>query len=268
MHSSASMREQEEVLFGGNVNSGVVRVGHTVHRTTTLTSPTIHRLLLHLEEQEFAGSPRFLGLDDRDREVLSFLEGETGIPVSIWQSDEPLIAAAMLLGQYHDATLDFEPPESARWAYVYPDAERHQVICHNDFAPYNFIYAAGVPYAVIDFDLAGPGPRLRDVAYAAYWMVPLSFNSDDQKDFARADVERGSRRCRLFCETYGIPVEQELFDMIAEILAFMGDERQIWQIVGRAATAKLKKDGHLAHWQREARCFRRHRLQIESNLLT
>jgi aminoglycoside phosphotransferase (APT) family kinase protein len=74
------------------------------------------------------------------------------------------------------------------WLNEYPDPERHEVICHNDFAPYNFVYSAGIPYAVIDFDLAGPGPRLKDLAYALYWMVPLSFNSGDQVDFAEADV--------------------------------------------------------------------------------
>ena len=261
------MSEKEEILSGGNVNSSVVRVGMTVRRRTTPASLAVHRLLLHLEGKRFSGSPRFLGLDEQGREILSFLEGETGILPSIWQSDEPLIAAATLLKEYHDATLDFVPPDSAQWAYSHPDPDQHEVICHNDFAPYNFVYAAGLPYAVIDFDLAGPGPRLRDVAYAAYWMVPLSFNSADQKNFTRTDAKNGSPRLRLFCKAYGIPVEQSLFDRIAEVLAFMGDERQMRQIVGEAAAARLKEDGHLAHWQREASSFEHHRSWLEDNLL-
>jgi hypothetical protein len=226
----------------------------------------VHRLLLHLEEKEFPGSPRFLGLDGQGREVLSFFEGETGIPRSIWQSDTPLIAAATLLRRYHDATLDFEQPDCAAWAYSYPDPERHEVVCHNDFAPYNLIYADGIPYAVVDFDLAGPGPRLRDVAYAAYWMAPLSFSSDDLASLAWADIRNGSHRCRLFCETYGLPVERALLDMVAEVLTFMGDERQMRRTVGLAAAARLKRDGHLAHWQREARSFRRCRSRLEDSL--
>ncbi len=153
------MSENEILLSGGNVNTGVVRVGNTVRRAMTPASPTIHRLLLHLEAKGFAGSPRFLGVDRKGREKLSFLEGETGIPPAIWQSDEPLIAGAKLLRRYHDATLDFVQSDADVWAERATEDKRQEVICHNDFAPYNFVYATGLPWGVIDFDLAGPGPR-------------------------------------------------------------------------------------------------------------
>ena len=256
----------DEQLSGGNVNT-VVRVGNTVRRGLTPNSESVHRLLLHLQDKEFRGSPRFLGIDEQNREVLTFVEGETGIPSSIWQSDEAIIATARLLRRYHDATVDFTPPDDAMWAYRYPDPARHEVICHNDFAPYNFVYADGIPIAVIDFDLAGPGPRLKDVAYAVYWLVPLSFNSVDQVEFTAVDVRQGSRRLHLFCDTYGIPADGNLLDMVGEVLALMGDEGEIQQIVGHAVAARLKKDGHLAHWQQEAASFRCHRSRIEANLL-
>jgi Phosphotransferase enzyme family len=260
------MIEKETVLSGGNVNTGVVRIGNTVRRNLTAASATIHQLLLHLEIKGFQGSPRFLGIDDKNREILSFLEGETGIPNTIWQKDEPLVASANLLRHYHDATLDFRPSQSA-WAYVYPNAQHHEVICHNDFAPYNFIYSLETPRAVVDFDLAGPGPRLRDVAYASYWMTPLSFNSNGQKDFAMADVEDGSRRLKLFCKTYGVSPDTALLDMIAEVLTFMSDEQQLQPVLGDVATVKLKREGHLDHWKREATAFRQYRSQIQANLL-
>ena len=97
------MSEPEITLAGGNVNDGVVRVGATVRRRLTPAGPTIHALLLHLERKGFAGSPRFRGIDPQGREILTFLAGETGIPPAIWAHDEPLIAAATLLRQYHDA---------------------------------------------------------------------------------------------------------------------------------------------------------------------
>lgn len=260
------MSDPEISLAGGNVNGPVVRVGGTVRRALTPASPTIHRLLRHLEAKGFSASPRFLGIDEQQREILSFLEGETGIPPAIWQGDDPLIAAARLLRAYHDATLDFVPPEAPVWAYAYPDPTRHEVICHNDFAPYNFVYSAGIPTGVIDFDLAGPGPRLRDVAYAAYWLVPLSFHSADQKAFAQADLQQGSRRLRLFCATYGIAAGDGLLEMIGEVLAFLGDAQAMRGIVGEAAAARLKAEGHLAHWQGEALAFEGVRGWIEANL--
>lgn len=261
-----TMADEETLLPGGNVNSGVVRIGETVRRTQTAASPAVHALLLHLERKGFAGSPRFLGVDDQGREILSFVMGTTGIPPAIWQDDDPLLAAAGLLRRYHDATVDFVQPAQAAWAFTYPDAQRHEVICHNDFAPYNYVYADDMPIAVIDFDLAGPGPRLRDLAYAAYWMTPLSFTSDDQVAYALADVAAGSRRLKQFCQAYGIAASPALLDMIDAVLHFMGDEAQVQQMVGKSAASRLKADGHLAHWQREATSFRQHRSQIEANL--
>jgi hypothetical protein len=259
------MNDPEEQLAGGNVNT-VVRVGNTVRRGLTPNSESVHRLLRHLQDKEFTGSPRFRGIDDQKREILSFIDGETGIPPSIWQSDEAIIATARLLSRYHDATVDFAPADDAVWAYRYPDPARHEVICHNDFAPYNFVYVDGLPIAVIDFDLAGPGPRLKDVAYTAYWLVPLSFNSADQVAFANDDIQQGSRRLHLFCDTYGIPADSNLLDMVGEVLALMGDEGQMQQIVGHAVAARLKRDGHLAHWQQEAASFQRNRAYIQANL--
>jgi len=260
------MDENEITLPGGNVNLGVVRIGNTVRRATTVVSPTVHQLLLHLEAKGFEGCPRFLGIDDKQREILSFLDGETGVPLYIWHDDEPLIATANLLRDYHDATLDFAQNPSLVWGITYPDPSRHEVICHNDFAPYNFIYQDQSPYAVIDFDLVGPGPRLRDIAYAVYWLTPLSFSSDDQLSSTEADIQNGSRRLHLFCETYGTSVSEELFDMVYEVLSFMGNKKQVEKILGGEVALKLDTEGHLAHWQREAHSFRENRSRLESNL--
>jgi hypothetical protein len=118
----------------------------------------------------------------------------------------------------------------------------------------------------VDFDLAGPGPRLRDIAYAVYWLTPLSFNSDEQIAFAQADLAANSRRLKLFCATYGITANAELLAMIEEVLAFMGDETQMIKVVGATTAAKLKREGHLIHWQREWASFQTHRSKIEANL--
>ena len=260
------MNEKEIPLAGGNVNPGVVRVGETVRRITTKTSPTAQKLLLHLEEKGFTGCPRFLGIDEKGREILSFLEGETGTPVYVWQDEKPVIAAAKLLRSYHDATLDFAQNETIVWGITDPDAPRHEVICHNDFAPYNFVFRDKLPVAVIDFDLIGPGPRLRDLAYAAYWLTPLSFGSDDLRSLTEADIQSGSKRLHLLCDTYGIRANTALFDMVYEVLAFMGNKEQMEKLLGSERTMKLESEGHLAHWQKEAQAFLENRERLEVNL--
>ncbi|MBK8050530.1 MAG: hypothetical protein IPK16_27550 [Anaerolineales bacterium] len=89
------MPETEHLLSGGNVNIGVVRIGATVRRGQTAASPAVHQLLRHLEARGFDGCPRFLGTDEQGREVLSYIEGSTDIPLAIWRADGPLLAAAL-----------------------------------------------------------------------------------------------------------------------------------------------------------------------------
>ncbi len=258
------MPEIEIPLEGGNINAEVMRIGDTVRRAISPSSPTIHKLLLHLEVKGFADGPRFLGVDEKGREVLSFIEGATDFPPDIWTKDAALIATAKMLRKFHDATQDFVT-DNAIWTKEYHDAAQFEVICHNDFAPYNFIFANGVPKAVIDFDLVGPGPRLRDVAYAAYWMVPLSFNAGDMSPFAIADMGVGSRRLKLFCDIYGVPADAALLNMVHEVLVHMSDEQMMLDSVGAEVTAKLKADGHLDHWQREAVAFADNRTKLMTN---
>ncbi|CAH0294884.1 hypothetical protein SRABI133_04365 [Peribacillus simplex] len=64
--------ENEEMLTGGNV-SRVYRSGDTVRRELKPDSPKIHKLLKHLENKGFSYAPKFLGIDEKGREILSLL---------------------------------------------------------------------------------------------------------------------------------------------------------------------------------------------------
>ena len=70
----STVRDAEVLLHGGITNAGLVsRVGDTVRRPWRPTSPATHALLDHLERVGFDGAPRFLGVDDRGREILSYI---------------------------------------------------------------------------------------------------------------------------------------------------------------------------------------------------
>ncbi len=64
----------ETPLIGGSV-AGATRVGDTVRRSMGPWSDAVHDLLRHLESVDFAGAPRFLGIDGAEREVLSWIDG-------------------------------------------------------------------------------------------------------------------------------------------------------------------------------------------------
>src|SRR5262245_33001210 len=97
--------EEEVALAGGRTTAGIVRVGATVRRRVKPGAAFAHALLRHLETRGFDGAPRFVGLDETGREILSFLPGS--VPPELGHfSDDQLAAAARLLRSLHDATLD------------------------------------------------------------------------------------------------------------------------------------------------------------------
>jgi len=253
-------------LSGGNVNAEVVRVGNTVRRVPSEHAQSIHALLQHVHAHGFLDCPEFLGVDEKNREILSYIEGEVGPSSALWKEDLPLVQVASMLRRFHDASASFPRSKMHTWALTYPDPLLHEVICHNDFAAYNMIFANGLPAGIIDFDMAGPGPRLKDVAYAAYWFVPLAFRSSDMKPHALKDIANGCQRLRLFCSTYGVAVDASLLDMVVEVLDHMGDKQALIKALGEDIAQRIDDGGHLAHWQAEAVEFRGHRDEIESAL--
>jgi hypothetical protein len=64
----------EQSLAGGFVTA-VVRAGDTVRRAQPEDAGYVHAVLGWFEREGWDGAPRFLGTDELDREVLSFIDG-------------------------------------------------------------------------------------------------------------------------------------------------------------------------------------------------
>ncbi|MFJ1545242.1 phosphotransferase [Streptomyces sp. NPDC088246] len=154
-------QELEIPLTGGRITKGVVRVGDTVRRPVGPHSPFVHQLLQHLEAVGSDAAPRLLGTDAKGREILSFQHGDvtTAFRARDWSTAQ-ITAAAQLLRRLHDATAGT------------PIAGGEETVCHNDFSPLNVAFVDGLPVSAFDFDQAAPGPRTRDLAYAAWlWLL-------------------------------------------------------------------------------------------------
>jgi len=61
----------------------------------------VHALLRDLERVGFAGAPRFLGIDEIGREILTYIEGDVPDNISPSFRDRQLVEAAELLRRYH-----------------------------------------------------------------------------------------------------------------------------------------------------------------------
>ncbi|MBA9004037.1 phosphotransferase [Thermomonospora cellulosilytica] len=203
---------REVVLGGGDVTEGVVRVGETVRRPLRAHSSAVHGLLRHLELVGFAGAPRFLGIDEQGREVLTYLEGEApGRPLPEYAAtDDALVGVARLLRGFHDAVSLYEAPADAPWdtAFTTNVDDPPELIGHCDVTPDNVIFRDGVPYGLIDFDLARPTTRLFDVVNTLRTWAPMADPADREPVFRRLDADAVGRRIRRFCDAYGLPHDQ------------------------------------------------------------
>jgi hypothetical protein len=204
---TVSAASHEEVLLhGGITNAGrVSRVGDTVRRPRRPTTPATAALLRHLERAGFEGAPRYLGIDEREREVLSYIPGEAAIhPVQSWAlTDEALVSVAELLRGYHRAVADFDA-SGHEWPEPVPAPFRGGLVSHNDPNLDNVIFDGGRAVALIDFDLAGPGSTPWDLACAARLWAPLRDGRDSPEQIRRRSLER----LVLFADAYGASKEE------------------------------------------------------------
>lgn len=203
----------EVALPKGDVTEGVVRVGDTVRRPRQDTSEFVAAYLGHLAAVGFRAAPRFLGVDDRGRDVLDFIPGTApGDPPEPWAcTDEVVAAVGGLLRELHDASAGWAPPDLTWFGRGHVIAglpaelagllEGAELVSHCDVTPQNVVFRDGRPVALVDFDMARPTRRVLDVLNTAMWWVPLLDPADRAP--AQRDVDVPAR-LRRFLDAYGL----------------------------------------------------------------
>ena len=239
-----SQDPHEEVPLAGNVTIGVVRLGDTVRRPAMPWSSSVDALLVHFREVGFEGAPRALGYDETGRQVLSFIKGFVD-PDPFDLDVSRITEVGRLIRRLHDASSTFIPPADAIWnVAIAPD--REDLICHHDLAPWNLVRSP-TQLTFIDWDSAGPGSRLWDLAYAAHGFVPLS------PDVSISD-EIASQRLAALVEGYGLNQEERthLVDMLGSRIRSMYELLRNGHETGVQPWSRLWNEGHGAVWLADA----------------
>ncbi|HEV7720867.1 MAG TPA: phosphotransferase [Iamia sp.] len=218
------MADEEIPLVGGNVTVGLVRVGDTVRRPAGRWTPAVHALLTHLHDVGFDGAPRSLGLDERGRHVVEWIDGAVTHP---YEPGPSLVEVGRLARRLHDATAEFVAPADAVWGTVIPP-DGDELVVHHDLASWNLVHGAD-RVVLIDWDAAGPGTGLWDLAWAA-----ISF-----ADLAPVGV-------RALADGYGLDEgdRRALADLLPRRAQGMVDRLR----AGGEPWSRLAAEGHLATW--------------------
>lgn len=252
--------EDEHPLEGGFVNE-VVRVGDTVRRTTGPWTPAVHALLQHLEHAGFAESPRVHGIDQHDREILTFLPGETS-PWTDWpavlRGVDGLIMMGQLLRRYHDAVRGFVPPATAVWRNPLAPTDG-EVIRHGDFSPFNLLWQDDRPTGIIDWDFAQPGRAITDLAYLAWNAVPLQ-GTGRIREYGLPDGVDLPARLMALCTAYDETIRPD--DVItAAVEAIRTEADQTAELAERGLHPwqRFAADGNVEAFHREAEWIHHHR---------
>lgn len=224
--------ETEVPLEGGNVG-GAVRVGDTVRRPTGPWTPAVHELLGFLAGTGLPHVPRVLGIDDRGREVLTYLPGRV-VPVGVERlTDAQLRSVAGWLREFHAVVAGF-PRDRRRWRFADRALEPGEIVCHHDTAMYNLAFSGDELAGVFDWDVAGPGVPLDDVAILA-WNSPLLD--------PRAPVEDVAHGLRVIAEAYGDLDPADLLAHVPVRMAAACDRIESGQRAGEPGMLRLGEIG-------------------------
>jgi sugar phosphate isomerase/epimerase len=238
---------------GGGEGFGGERIEHGDVRIVAPDpySGAVHALLLHLEDEGFTGAPRSFGWDDSGRHLLEFVPGRRADHPEA--SEEALDPAKVgeFLREMHDVLERFEAPPDAMWFEGVPSPGADLVV-HHDIVPSNLVVRADGSLVAIDWDAAGPGTRLWDLAHTAHAFAPLYRHG--------TDLRSSAQRLRRLVDAYGLDREQreELIPLLAARSRRMYEYLDRMRSTGRSPWVELWDKGVGTVWRADAQWIGEH----------
>ena len=208
--------DTEEILKGGESTKSVIKFGNTVRRSQNPNSAFVHNLLRLLEEKNYQFSPRYIGIDAQDREILTYLEGD--IPRGVTLNEALLTQAVRMIRLFHDATVGSDL------------AGGGEVVCHGDLAPWNFVLSKDKKaiLGIIDFEDSSPGKRSEDLAYFLWTFLELG-NPD-------VNNEVQYNRIKNLCAAYGFTNGREL------TISLLSEQRKVLEYRSQQVAISTNSD--------------------------
>lgn len=249
---------QTEMLSGGREGK-IFRQAEGIVRPANPWTAHVHDFLNYLLGQGFDCIPHPQGITEDGRERVSFVPGivyNDGLPEEILTEDV-LISVAKLLRRFHDLGVGYIAKLTGGEPWMLPARTPVQVMCHGDFAPYNITFVDGKVHGIIDFDTLHPGPRLWDIAYAAYRWVPfVAPVNPDYHDTLDGQI----RRLKLFADAYGMTADERkrLPKMMIERVGALADYMRNEAAKGNEDVIRNIADGHLDLYLNDIAYFREH----------
>jgi hypothetical protein len=236
---------------------GATRIGRTVRRPTGPWTPAVHELLTYLHDHGLHGIPSLHGVDDEGREVLEYVEGR-GVPVDREVVlDTVLEEAGAWLRDFHDIVEGFRPEGTRIWRGGQAELAAGEIICHHDPGAYNWIVQSGHFVAMIDWDMAGPGRAIDDLAFLAWTAIPL---------YREIPVEDVARRLGLLVETYGEWGPMTLLEAVVTRMSVAADRIEAGQARGDQGFLNLATIGEPQRTRDRVAAFRERIPDIEAAL--
>jgi aminoglycoside phosphotransferase (APT) family kinase protein len=206
-------------------------------------------LLRHVRDRGFDLAPEPLGVDELDREILSFIPGTTvgwSLPwPKVIRSDDLLTQVGEATAEYHRVVADFRPTGPVPWQSGLSALQDSEIVCHHDLAPYNVVLAAERLAGIIDWDLAGPGTPRSDLAFVAWQWVPLHGPFVTQL-VGWDDLPDRGQRLRLLLDAYGLHDRTGFIDDVVSRIAYNRDIMTSRAAEGNQAYQSLIEKGHVA----------------------